>query len=93
MTIRVDAPAGTATGCTIQELVAGIVDAWDTRPPRVIVDATRKPGRVGGYPLQPSIDPAVPDAVLDPLRRWVLEHYRIVTTVDGWDLYEEIGST
>jgi hypothetical protein len=83
----------TAAGYTTPELVAGIVDAWDTRPPRLIVDATRNPGRVGGYPLEPSTDPAAPDAVLDPLRRWVLEHYRIVTTVNGWDLYEETGST
>jgi hypothetical protein len=83
----------TAPGYATPEQVAGIVDAWDTRPPRLIVDATRNPGRVGGYPLEPTTDPAAPDAVLDPLRRWVLEHYRLVTTVSGWDLYEEIGST
>jgi hypothetical protein len=83
----------TAAGYTSPELVAGIVNAWDTRPPRVIVDATRNPGRVGGYPLEPTTDPAAPDAVLDPLRRWVLDHYRIVATVDGWDLYEETGSS
>jgi hypothetical protein len=83
----------TAEGYATPELVAGIVRAWDTRPPRVIVDATRNPGRVGGYALQPSTDPAAPDAVLDPLRRWVLERYRVVASVDGWDLYEEIGSS
>jgi hypothetical protein len=83
----------TAPGYATPELVAGIVDAWDTRPPRLIVDATRNPGRVGGYPLEPTIDPAAPDTVLDPLRRWVLEHYRVVATVNGWDLYEENGST
>jgi hypothetical protein len=83
----------TAAGYTTPELVAGIVDAWDTRPPRVIVDATQNPGRVGGYPLDPTTDASAPDAVLDPLRRWVLERYRVVDTVDGWDLYEEKPNT
>jgi 4-amino-4-deoxy-L-arabinose transferase-like glycosyltransferase len=83
----------TAVGYATPELVAGIVDAWDTRPPRLIVDATRNPGRVGGYPLEPTTDPAAPDALLDPLRHWVLEHYRLVDTVNGWGLYEENGST
>jgi hypothetical protein len=83
----------TASGYANPELVAGIVDAWDTRPPRVIVDATHNPGRVGGYPLDPTTDASAPDAVLDPLRRWVLQRYEVIDTVDGWDLYEEIGST
>jgi len=83
----------TAAGYTTPELVAGIVDAWDTRPPRVIVDATRNPGRVGGYPLDPTTDASAPDAVLDPLRRWVLQRYQVVDTVDVWDLYEEKPNT
>jgi hypothetical protein len=93
----------TAAGYTTPDLVAGILEAWDTRPPRVIVDATHNPGRVGGYPLDPAADASTedasapdasaPDAVLDPLRRWVLQRYRVVDTVDGWDLYEEKPNT
>jgi hypothetical protein len=83
----------TAAGYTTPDLVAGILEAWDTRPPRVIVDATRNPGRVGGYPLDPATDASAPDAVLDPLRRWVLQRYQVVDTVDGWDLYEEKPDT
>jgi len=70
-------------------LMAGIIKSWETHPPRLIVDATRNPGRVGGYPLTPAEDASQPDAVLDPLRAYVLDHYRILTSVDGWDLYVE----
>jgi len=27
--------------------------------------------------------------VLDPLRTYILSHYRILTSVNGWDLYVE----
>ena len=79
----------TAAGYATPALVAEIAAAWDTRPPRMIIDATRNPGRVGGYPLTMSEDASQPDAVLDPLRAYVLDHYRILTSVDGWDLYVE----
>jgi hypothetical protein len=70
-------------------VMARIVEAWETHPPRMIVDATRNPGRVGGYPLEASTDPSQPDAGLDPLRSYVRDHYRILTSVNGWDLYVE----
>lgn len=79
----------TAEGYTSPAVVAQIVQAWQTRPPRLIVDATHNPGRVGGYPLTPSTDASQPDAVLDPLRAYVLDHYRILASVDDWDLYAE----
>ncbi len=79
----------TAPGYADPAIVAKIVEAWQTRPPRLIVDATHNPGRVGGYPLTPSTDSSQPDAVLDPLRAYVLSHYQVVTSVNGWDLYLE----
>ena len=79
----------TAEGYTSPAVVAQIVQAWQTRPPRLIVDATHNPGKVGGYPLTPSTDASQPDAVLDPLRAYVLDHYRMMASVDGWDLYAE----
>lgn len=83
----------TTEGYATPALVTQILQAWETRPPRMVIDATRNPGRVGGYPLTLSQDGSQPDAVLDPLRTYILSHYRILTTVSGWDLYVEEPAT
>lgn len=79
----------TAPGYASPAVVAQITEAWDTRAPRLIIDATRNPGLVGGHSLTMSQDASQPDAVLDPLRAYVLDHYLILTSVNGWDLYVE----
>lgn len=75
---------GYATPARIDAILAD----WQARPPRVVIDATVNPGRVGGYPLTGSSGEANrPDATLDPLRDFILSRYQLEESVGTWDIY------
>jgi hypothetical protein len=78
----------TLRGYATPERIGAIIGGWLVRPPRLIIDTTVNPGRVGGYPLTGASGEADrPDATLDPLRDFILSRYTLKESVGTWDFY------
>ncbi len=81
----------TTTGYSTPAQVQSVADALATHPPAVIVDAgSDAPGLPGFLPLL--IDRPVEAEgrdldLLDPLRAFVTDHYRLEEIVSGWPIY------
>jgi hypothetical protein len=82
----------TTPGFTSQRLIEQVLSDWRASPPEVIVDAgSAQPGAAGLPPLLIErrtlpIDGRNAD-LLNPLRDFVRDRYRLATNVDGWPVY------
>lgn len=82
----------TTPGFTSERLIGQVLADWKSAPPGVIVDAgSAAPGSAGLPPLliqRPTLALDGRNAdLLDPLRDFVRERYRLATTVQGWPIY------
>ncbi|HET7602502.1 MAG TPA: hypothetical protein VFK36_05750, partial [Gemmatimonadales bacterium] len=82
----------TTPGFTSERLIGQVLADWEGSPPGVIVDAgSTAPGTPGLPPLliqRPTLALDGRNAdLLDPLRDFVRERYRLAVTVQGWPIY------
>jgi hypothetical protein len=82
----------TTPGYTSEHLIGQVLADWQASPPAVIVDAgSSEPGAAGMPQLliqrvTLEIDGRNAD-LLDPLRDFVRQRYRLATTIEGWPIY------
>jgi hypothetical protein len=85
----------TTPGYSSPPQVAGVLRSWEQAPPAFIVDAgSREPGAPGLPPLlvaRPINANGRDYDVLEPLREFVRERYRLLAIVEGWPIYEFEG--
>jgi hypothetical protein len=81
----------TTPGYSTEEQVSGVLDALQENPPAVVVDAGSDAAGEPGFLSLLVPRPAATDGrdldILDPLRQFAREHYRLARTVAGWPIY------
>jgi hypothetical protein len=82
----------TTPGFTSQRLIGEVLADWEASPPGIIVDAgSAEPGTAGLPPLliqRPTLRLDGRNAdLLNPLRDFVRQRYRLATTIEGWPRY------
>lgn len=79
-------------GFTSQDMVSDVVAGWQQEPPAVIVDAgSAAPGAAGMpallIPRRTEVGDHRDIDLLDPIRDFVRQRYRLATTLEGWPIY------
>ena len=81
----------TTPGYATPELIASLRDQLEADPPAIVVDAgSAAVGESGAPPLlldRPTASEGRDLDLLEPLRQFVADHYRLAAIVDGWPVY------